>query len=119
MLQPDAAYIPQGYFLPPGLEAIPMMGLHWVDSNDPTYAPGGPAFSEVFIWGSYDGEIAFLEPMITRAFLESRPNLLEPLAQPEGYARDGVYPTTYAVRYDAGRKEFLVELGGLVRSTAD
>lgn len=118
MQLPEARYIPQGFFSPPGNAPVPMMGLHWLDGTDPTYAPGGPGFTEVFIWGSYGGQVIFPEPMITRAFLESKPNLSETLAQPQAYQKAGYYPTRYTVRYDAAKKEYVVTLEGLVRRTA-
>lgn len=114
---PEAKYIPDGYILPPG-PAVPMMGNHLVDTNDPTYAPGGPAFTEVLIWGSYDGDVVFIEPMVTKAFLESQTPVVETMAQPQAFARAGLYPTVYRVHYDAARDEYRVELGGFVHRNA-
>lgn len=114
---PDARYIPAGYILPPG-PPVPAMGNHMVDTSDPTYAPGGPAFTEVFIWGSYDGEVIFAEPMMTKAFLEAmQPGDVhqETLAQPEAWAESGLHPTTYAIHRDATTGEYRVELGGLTQ----
>ena len=115
---PAERYIPAGFFSPPGNAPVPMMGMHWLDGSDPTYAPGGPSFTEVFLWGSYDGNVVFAEPMITKAFLESHPDYEETLAQPAAYARSGRYPTRYAIRYVAARGEYEIELGGLVQRTA-
>lgn len=42
----------------------------------------------------------------------------EALAQPAAIAATGLYPTTYAIWYDASAAEYRVELGGLVRRTA-
>ena len=118
---PEARYVPQGYVLPPG-PAVPEMGNHLVDTADPTYAPGGPTFTEVFIWGSYDGRVPFFEPMITRAFLESLKASgrahVETLAQPQAFQTAGYYPTRYSIRYDADAGQYLVTLGGLVRHVA-
>ncbi len=122
LTMPAAKYIPQGFFTPPGTEPVPMMGTHWVDATDPTYAPAGPGFSEVFIWGSYDGEVVFAEPMITRAFLKNLPasgsTHEETLAQPEAFAKPGYYPTRYTVKYDGKRHQYRIELGGLTRRVA-
>ena len=117
---PAAAYVPAGYVQLPGV--VPAMGTHWIDPTDPTYAPGGPAFTEVFINGSFDGRMVFAEPMITRAYLESLRESgavhEETLAQPAAVATTGLYPTTYSVRYDATTAEYRIELGGLVRRSA-
>lgn len=122
LTMPAAKYVPQGFFTPPGTEPVPMMGAHWVDSTDPTYAPGGPGFGEVFIWGSYDGQVVFAEPMITRALLKNLPASggahQESLAQPQAFAKAGRYPTRYSIRYDGGRKEYRIELGGLTQRSA-
>ena len=116
---PAPQYVPAGFIAPPGSAAVPMMGMHWLDGSDPTYAPGGPTFSEVFLWGSYDGRVVFAEPMITKAFLESGQNVEEALAQPAAFAEAGRYPTRYAVRHVAARGEIEIELGGFVQRTAD
>ncbi len=114
---PAAKYVPQGFFAPPGTQPVPMMGAHLVDATDATYAPGGPTFSEVFIWGSYDGQIVFAEPMITRTFLQAMPAGAkrhdESLAQPQAFAKAGYYPTRYSIVYDGKRDEYRIELGGL------
>ncbi len=115
---PDARYQPQGFMGDPSGVAIPMMGYHWLDTTDPLYAPGGGVFQEVFLWGSYDGEIIFMEPMITRAYLETRPNHTEMLAQPQAFAKEGYYPTRYTVRYDTNQREYVIELGGLTHRNA-
>ncbi|PAP77264.1 DUF5602 domain-containing protein [Rubrivirga marina] len=115
---PDTRYVPAGYLADPTGTVVPAMGLHWLDGADPTYAPGGPGFSEVVLYGSYGGRMIFVEPMITRAFFESlRASGVvheEALAQPAAWAAAGYYPTTYSVRYDVEADAFRVEVGGMV-----
>jgi hypothetical protein len=112
---PEAKYVPAGYVATPG--GVPAMGAHWIDTADATYAPGG-TFSEVFLWGTYDGRIVFAEPMITKAFLEARTSVDEALAQPQAWARAGYYPTRYVVRYDEDREEYTIALEGLTYRAA-
>lgn len=109
--QPPASSVPTGYAPTPG--GVPRMGAHWIDTTDPTYAPGG-LFSEVLIYGFYDGRMGFVEPMLTEAFVSSRASVDEVLALPEAYPKPGHYPTRYAARYDAGRNEYTVALEGLI-----
>ena len=59
---PEATYIPAGYIQTPG--GVPRMGAHWVDPTSPEFTPAG--FSRTFIYGFWDGEMNFLEPMITK-----------------------------------------------------
>ena len=37
--------------------------------------------------------------MITQTYLESRPDLCVPIKQPQAWAIEGYYPTTYCIRY--------------------
>ena len=107
---PPASAIPAGYILPPNTQHR-RMGVHWVDTSSAELH--GEPFTATFILGSYDQQINFLEPMITRAFLASRPDLTRAVPQPAAYAREGWYPATWAVRWDEGRGEYLVLLDGL------
>jgi hypothetical protein len=107
---PPASVIPAGYLLPPNTQHR-RMGVHWVDTGSAELK--GEPFTATFIIGSYDQQINFLEPMITRAFLASRPDLNRPVPQPAAYGREGWYPTTWSVRWDEPRGEYLVLLDGL------
>ena len=114
---PAAGYMPAGFVQLP--DGVPMMGAHWIDPADPTYAPNGPGFTEVFIWGSYDGRLAFLEPMITTDFLKSNPHITETLVQPVRVAEAGYYPATYTVRHDSQRKAYVIALTNLAHRHAN
>ena len=90
------------------------MGNHLVDSRDPELADPSLGFSSTFIYGAYDGKLIFLEPMVSRAFLASRPDRCTPIRAPKGYATPGYYPTTYCVRHDAATSTHTVTLEGLI-----
>jgi hypothetical protein len=107
---PPASAIPPGYVLPPNTQHR-RMGVHWVDTGAAELH--GEPFEATFIIGSYDEEVNFLEPMITHAFLASRPDLTRAVPQPEAWARDGWYPATWSVRWDEQRGEYLVLLDEL------
>lgn len=113
---PAAAFIPTGYVPPPGVPAastIPVMGLHWTDVASPEL--NGKPFTSTFIFGSYDGRFIFIEPMITKAFLESHPNVTAAVPQPSRWATPGYYPTNYTVAYDAAAKEYRIVLASLTK----
>ncbi len=107
---PPPSAIPAGFILPPNTQHK-RMGVHWVDTSSAELH--GEQFTATFILGSYDQQINFLEPMITRAFLASKPDLTRPVPQPAAFSRAGWYPTTWSVRWDEGRREYLVMLDGL------
>ena len=108
--QPESRYMPQGYILPPGTE-FPRMGAHAVNPSWPEF--NGQKFTRSFIYGYYDGQLVFFEPMITRAYLLSGPSMTQRIAVPAAYARPGWYPTMYSVRFDGMRREYLVSVEGL------
>lgn len=120
---PADAYVPAGYMvLPPPpapVNAVPRMGVHWLDIASPELrAPTSPnhrAFTYTFIHGSWNGKFIFDEPMITRAFLLTQPDLTLPLSQPAQFAKPGYYPTNYRIKYDADAQEYRIALSGLVR----
>jgi hypothetical protein len=99
--------------------AVPDMGNHLIDSKSPELAPGGPAFTHTFIFGAYDGQISFYEPMITQGYLQTRPDLCAPIKQPEAWAIEGYYPTTYCIRHLAEEERYTVSLEDFVHRMAD
>lgn len=103
-------YTPPNYILPDGTQE-PRMGSHWVDPSWPEF--NKKPFTASFIYGSYDGELIFLEPMANKAFLETKPNMTEKITLPAAYKKRGFYPTAYSVKYDPERKEYSVSLEGL------
>ncbi len=110
--QPPAGVMPPGYITAPDF-AEPRMGLHWGDQNAPEFH--GKPFTYSFIYGSYNGQLAFIEPMATMAFLQSKQNVSEPIPQPGTYPGPGYYPTRWSLRYDAGRKEYTLVLREMVK----
>ncbi|MBC8005702.1 MAG: DUF5602 domain-containing protein [Verrucomicrobia bacterium] len=94
---PDSMYVPSAYLHTPG--GVPQMGAHWVDLMAPEFTGG--VFSKTFVWGSYDGEFIFWEPMITLDYLRTKPNDLISLRQPQAYQQDGWYPTKYKITYSS------------------
>jgi len=105
-----AQYIPTGYILPEGTQE-PRMGSHSIDPNWPEFH--NQPFTKSIVYGSYNGEMIFLEPMASKAFLETKPNFTEKIKLPAAYKKHGFYPTAYSVKYDPTRREYSVSLEGL------
>lgn len=109
--RPGAEFEPANY-VSDGF-AIPRMGTHWTDRTSPEHH--GSTFTRTFIYGFFDGKLAFIEPMLTVAFLQSNANAEVAIPQPAKYQRSGAYPTKWAIRHDVTRREYRVELLGFVQ----
>jgi hypothetical protein len=105
-----AQYAVPGYILAKGAEE-PMMGAHWADLSSPEFH--GQPFTRTLIYGSYDGKPAFIEPMVTSAFLASNPDVSDPIKQPAAFAKSAFYPTTFSIRRESARHEVTVAMAGM------
>ncbi len=123
---PAADFVPNGYVaasvlgnVPPAAAAVPYMGVHWLDVASPELQPppAGKAFTSTFLYGTWDGRFIFVEPMITKAFIESMKDKGDGVRFTVGtarkVARPGSYPTGYAIKYDAKTREYQITLEGL------
>lgn len=113
--RPAADLMPATYMPPPAPEPVPAMGEHWLDMNDPVLA--GQPFEAVLIYGAWDGEVTFVEPMVTRDLLLSKRDFGGELAQPERVAEAVSLPGAWQVGYDAGAGVHRVSIDGLVART--
>lgn len=121
---PAADEMPAGYVsshvllktTPAGM-TVPLMGLHWLDIKSPELPPSNRPFTATFIVGSWNGQVIFDEPMVTRDFIlaqrttASADSIALPLAK--RYVPAGYYPASYGVRWDAAAREFRIALQGL------
>ena len=76
---------------------VPRMGNHLLDSQSPELKDSMP-FTRTFIYGAYEGELIFWEPMITLDMLQKTREACWAISQPQGFAKAGYYPTRYCVR---------------------
>lgn len=107
--KPSPEYIPEGYVPTPG--GVPRMGAHWIDPSSPEF--NGQPFEESLIYGFYNGEMVFVEPMVTVDYLKTKPELTKQLKLPECYPTSAYYPTGYSIRYNETSKEYTVTLEGM------
>jgi len=111
ILPPDEFW-PTNYFPTPGF--VPMMGKHWLSMFADELQPGG-VFTQTFIYGSYNGEFIFYEPMITLDYLNEKTSMQYDISQPAEFQRTGYYyPTIYSINYDSTKKEYTISLEGMV-----
>ena len=106
---PTGAAAPEGYIAIPG--AVPLMGAHWVDPTAPEL--NGQPFTKTFLFGSWDGELIFTEPMITKAYLETRPTYRQRIPVPESTVA-GYRPSAYRIYFDETTREYRVALTDFV-----
>lgn len=101
---PPAGYMPDDYTVP--FAAIPMMGRHWIDRTSTIFSPGA-IFTHEFMYGTFNRKVAFLEPMIAKAFLlaiQSGANaeVHQTIKQPTIFDPTGTYyPTQYNIYSDS------------------
>jgi hypothetical protein len=132
---PAPEYIPEfnAALAPPGAKlsdvAVPMMGVHYVDvrshelqgllGHQDAYSP----FTATFIHGSWDGQLIFWEPMITRAHIVAKKTATSaavrdeiiPVPTPKAYQKPGYYPAAYRIRWDEKAREYRIALTQLSR----
>ncbi len=108
-LLPPTGFMPATYKADPG--GIPAMGKHW---TDPAAAPS--PFTHTMIYGSYNGQVHFVEPMVTLAVLQGGTTINIPYAQPLNFAKAGKwYPTKYNIYMDGQTHKHYVTLTDFVK----
>jgi hypothetical protein len=109
---------------PAGAVSVPLMGLHWLDVRSPELQgmTGHPEayrpFTTTFIYGSWNGQFVFAEPMITRAYIMAKRDATDPavrdevipVSAPPHATPAGFYPTAYRIAYDAAAREYRIAL---------
>ncbi|WP_190511244.1 DUF5602 domain-containing protein [Oscillatoria sp. FACHB-1407] len=113
-LAPASDLIPAGYVLAPD-SAEPRMGAHWIDPTSEEFQGTPHGFSHTLIYGFYNGEMAFLEPMITLDFLKSQQEFEGTFAVPTQYSKEGLYPSAYNITYNEATQEHTVGLTGFTQ----
>lgn len=111
---PDPSLIPAGYVLAPD-SAEPRMGSHWVNTVSEEFQGHPHGFSHTLIYGFYNGEMAFIEPMIALDFLNSRQTFEGEFTRPERYTKDGLYPSQYRIAYNENTQEHVITLTGFIQ----
>lgn len=107
---PGAAYVPPGYVAIPALfgapaetQAVPRMGVHWLDVASPELR--GAPFTRTLFLGSWGGRMVFVEPMITLAHLRGDAEETVAIPQAAAYAPAGRHPSAYRMYWsEAGAK---------------
>lgn len=94
------------------VDTVPGQGVHWVDPTGPEFNPP-KLFSQAYIYGVDKGQLAFIEPMVSKAFLDSKQPFSAAIKQPGVFQKSGYYPSSYSVKFDAAKAEYTIALEGL------
>jgi hypothetical protein len=110
-IDPPLAYMPPLYLHVPG--GVPQMGAHWIDLLAPE--TNGGVFTHTFIYGSYNGNVTFLEPMATLATFESGNTIHQDFRQPQSFSpTNKYYPTRYNIWKDNSNGNHYLSLDQMV-----
>ncbi|MBT8182298.1 MAG: DUF5602 domain-containing protein [Eudoraea sp.] len=107
-----ADYLAPQYLETPG--GVPRMGAHIIDLLSPEIAGTG-IFTHTFIYGKYDAKVNFLEPMVTKDFLDSQATVDQEIRQPASWQQSGYYPKRYTISYDASTEIYSIILKDLTK----
>jgi hypothetical protein len=108
----NSALYPAGYVS--DHQSVPAMGVHYVPVTDLTTQNFN--FEHTLIYGFSKNKLYFLEPMITKAFIEGNNNATLPVPQPATYAFPGKYwPTAYTIATNSSTKAYTISLDSLVK----
>ena len=115
-------FLPAGYDQPG--PTVPMMGGHASDLTSPEF--NGQKFTQTFIYGYYNGQEIFLEPMASQAYLEglagsttSTDNFT--VRQPSQYglaSLPSLVPSTIQYAYNQSDDLYTISVGGFITPTA-
>jgi hypothetical protein len=106
---PPADYLPAGYINPPPfLAAEPRMGTHWIDPNSPEVCCNAP-FTFHFVYGSFNGRVNFIEPMITYDMFKGITDFTKNVPRPAKVHISGYYPTLLHIYQQDGNYTVAME----------
>jgi hypothetical protein len=113
--------VPERYMPPAYIEvgaAAGEEGNHLLLSTAPELGDPPAEFTQTFIFGSFDGNIIFYEPMIAASVFTTGLDECYEIAQPAAWAVAGPYPTRYCMRYLPDEEAYAVSLESFVRRDA-
>jgi len=114
--RPDASRVPACYSVAQTdqeylAQVVPNMGYHAIPSE--AFAPGYH-FTKAMIPGYYQGQMHFLEPMITQEYLFQRRNFTMDVPKPSVLGHATLYPTRLRVTYKSSRRAYEIAFTNFV-----
>ena len=105
-----STYLPPDYKLDQFSEAG--MGVHAFDTSGKEFH--GQAFDHTLIYGYSFAKMYFIEPSVSKAYLDYPTNFSADIKQPQAFKFHGSYPTKYYIRYDSNTNEFQISIDNFV-----
>lgn len=114
---PKGKDLPDERYLHPDFEdgdaVEPAMGNHLIDTTAPEHH--GEDFTHTFIYGVWDDDVTFYEPMVTKQWYSGLVDGTvkggcHEIKQPSAWKESGWYPTEYCMRYRTNRDEVTTTL---------
>lgn len=101
---------PNDQLLPEGFELLnrgdlPPVGSQWVNPNLNDLEGN---FQYAYAWGFNDGELIYLETMLSLEVLTQRPDAVLEVAQPNAVQREGYYPFLSYISFSNGTNQFFM-----------
>jgi hypothetical protein len=107
----DTKYLPSGYMLDMNAEA--MMGVHAMDTTGKEFH--NQPFDHTLMYGFYQGNLYFMEPMVAKTYLDSKTNFSADIRQPQAFKKSGWYPTKYNIGFDGTSNTYTISIDNFVQ----
>ncbi len=108
---PAPSRLPAGYVYGGPEAFVPQMGGHALSTAD----LGGP-FTAVLIMGYYQGDMIFVEPMVTRQLFEEKRDFAFAIPMPAEVGARTWYPGRFDARYDFQTDTYELKFSGFERT---
>lgn len=104
---PPAGYLPENYVMN---YAVAKIGRHWASNT----FPSGAHVDHAMIYGTYNGVLTFIAPIVTVAHLATGGNVSVNYPQPQKFSQKGHYAKKYNFRKD-DKGNYMVTLSDFVK----
>ena len=109
--RPPAGVLPADYTIP----GPTFGGRHWLDKNGSLVSTANNTLSHEFMYGTFDGKVIFLEPIVSMQFLLSGTEVHKAIKQPLIFDPiNTYYPTQYNIYTDSKTGRIYVSLSEFV-----
>lgn len=91
---PPRNHLPKNYSpLIKGIGSYAEIGRHWLSTDSKSYLP----LAETFSFGTYDGKLIFMDPIVTLSVLKSGEEIIKPIPQPLYHSGNNPLPREYKI----------------------